>query len=91
MASITSVGALWLSGRLLFTAVPEAVGADHPDVFEASVADLDGHDRDVVVEGVAERIDGALLRRFLAAHEDKYGYIPELEETDAAVYALLVD
>jgi hypothetical protein len=90
-ASITPVSALWLSGRLLFTAVPDAVGADHPDVFEASVAHLDRHDRDVVVDGVAERIDGGLLRRFLAAHEDKYGYVPELEENDAAVYAIVAE
>ncbi len=91
-ASITPVSAVWLNGRVLFTAVPEVVGADDPDVFPASVAHLDRHDRDVVVEGTAERIgDGPTLRRFLVAHEEKYGYAPELEEADAAVYAMLPD
>ena len=90
VARVTPVTALWLDGKLLFCAVPEVVGAEDPYVFGARIAGTSPQTEQVTIAGVAERIaEGDPVERFLAAHEEKYGYRPELEEADAAVFALL--
>ena len=90
VARVTPVTALWLDERLVFCAVPEVVGAEDPYVFAARITGTSPETEQVTMAGVAERIaDGGPVERFLAAHEEKYGYRPELEESDAAVYALL--
>jgi hypothetical protein len=90
VARVTPVTALWLDGRLLFSAVPEVAGAEDPNVFRARLTGVQGDHEHLTIAGVAERIaDGDPVNRFLAAHEDKYGYRPDLEENDACVYALL--
>ena len=89
VARVTPVTALWLDGRLTFCAVPDVVGAEDPYVFDARISGTTPETEGVAVAGIAERIADPAAERFLAAHEDKYGYRPELEESDAAVFALL--
>jgi len=85
----TAVWGLWMDHVVVFAADTEGVAAGDPPVFPASVVQL-GDDGEVkVVDGTAERVDDpAILARFIAACEAKYGFEPDPGDPDTPVFVV---